>query len=330
MSTETRTIRPFTGLGELPRVFDSTVLRFGSDTCGVNQSIMTDLRPDEFLARSITLEWAADAESFAHFRQRVPASALAAGFELDTLAIVVIAHSTFLKIADTVFTCRVSELCKISRITDLVGARRPDAFRTPFSGFGVDVYLVLTQALTPQPLRPHRMGTWLARSQFRVVTSQGPGLLTPTPLTDEIRQNLALPEKTLRYLDFREHDVLAPYADQERPVFYVDEKLLAQMSARRNSAPSKAMQLQLAHDFVAAVVRRASTSSELGDLGYPDLRASLLGSVLRLAAGPGASDQDLQRLMDDLRDMPERVIARAEHFIDVASGYAAILVDGAE
>jgi hypothetical protein len=53
-----------------------------------------------------------------------------------------------------------------------------------------------------------------------------------------------------------------------------------------------------------------------------------LGSVLRVAAGPGASEQDLQRLMSDLHDEPERVIARAEHFIDVASGYAGILEDG--
>ncbi len=328
MSKETRTIRPFTGLGELPSVFDSALLRFGSDSCLANGSVSVDLPSQEFLARSVTLEWAADAESFEHFRQRVAASALAAGFELHDLTIVVIASSAFLKIADRVFSCPVADLGGLSRVTDLVGNRKPDAFRTPFSGFAVDVYLVLSRPLTPRPLRPHRAGTWLARSQFRVATAQGPALLPPTPLTDEIRQTLGLLAKTLRYVDFRDHDLLQPYVDQERPVFYVDERLLAQMSARRNSAASKALQLQLAHDFVAAVVRRASANGDLVGMSYADLRTSLLGSVLRVAAGPGASDQDLERLVSEVRDAPERVIARGEHFIDVAAGYTDILEDG--
>jgi hypothetical protein len=132
----------------------------------------------------------------------------------------------------------------------------------------------------------------------------------------------------VRYVDFRDHEVLQPYVDQERPVFYVDERLLAQMSARRNSAPSKALQVQLAHDFIAAVIRRASAREEIVDMSYADLRTTLLGSVLRVAAGPGASDQDLERLVSEIRDVPERVIARAEHFIDILSGYAEMLEDG--
>jgi hypothetical protein len=328
MSKETRTIRPFTGLGELPNVFDTAVLRFGSDACLANESITVDLTTPEFLAHSVALEWAPDAESFEQFRQRLAACTLDAGFELEHLAVVVIASSTFLKIADRVFTRRLPEIDGLSRFTDLVGNLRPEAFRAPFSGFAVDVFLVLTQSLPRRPLRPHQLGTWLARSQFRVDTTEGPASLPPTPLTDDIRQTLGLPAKTLRFLDFRDHDLLQPYGDQEPPVFYVDERLLAQMSARRNSAASKALQLQLAHDFVAAVVRRASSNPELTGMSYADLRTTLVGSVLRVAAGAGASDQDLARLLSDVRDTPERVIARAEHFIDVATGYTELLRDG--
>ncbi|MBA4156183.1 MAG: hypothetical protein H0X65_01750 [Gemmatimonadetes bacterium] len=187
MSKETRTIRPFTGLGELASVFDSTVLRFGSDVCLANESVTVDLTPPEFLARSVVLEWAADAESFERFRQCVAASPLAAGFELNDLGIMVIASSTFLKIADRVSTCRVPELNGLSRVTDLVGNRKPDALRAPFSGFAVDVYLVLTRALPTGTLQPHRVGTWLARSQFRVETTQGPALLPPTPHRESVR-----------------------------------------------------------------------------------------------------------------------------------------------
>jgi hypothetical protein len=309
-------------------VFNTSVLRFGSDTCLANAGIAVDLTPPEFLARSISLEWAADAESFERFRQRIAAGALNAGFQIEDLGIVVLASSTYLKIASHVLACPVPELERLSRVTDLVRNRKPEAFRAPFSGFTVDAYLVLARAGPPLPLRPHRLGTWIARAQFRIETSLGAGVLPPTPLTDEIRHRLGLPAKTVRFLDFRGHDLLQPYVEQEQPVFYVDDRLLAQMSARRNSGASKALQLQLACDFVAAVAWRASANPELTGMSYADLRTSLLGSVLRVAAGPGASDQDIERLLSETRDATEHVIARAEHFIDVASGFSDILEDG--
>jgi hypothetical protein len=325
MNTETRTIRPFTGLGGLDEVLEGVVLHFGPDAVRANESIALDMPPYEFLLRPVHLEWAADEVSFHEFKDLLVTRALRAEIPLDSLSLVVVASSSFLKIAEIVFTWPVDDIDALPRQTALTEVRRPRAFNTPFSGFRVDVYLLLDRDLAFRPLRPHRRGTWIARSNYRIETTLGPAVLPPTPLTDEIRTRYGLPAKTIRYFDFGDHDVTQPYAEQEPPVFYIDANLLGQLNARRNSPASRAIQLQLAIDFIHAVIRRASASNDLDGLKYDDLRATLLGNVLRVAAGPGASHADLDNLVRKVQDDPEYVVARAEHFADVQSGFVGCL-----
>lgn len=325
MSKETRTIRPVSGLGTLPAVLEATKLRFGSETCLAGDGITVEVPPHEFLRRPVSVEWTSDAESFGQFKARLEERAQGAGFTPRDLALVVVASTPYLKIASVLYHCGIDELDEIPRVTDLCGGERPTVFRAPFSGFTVDVYVLLRNELEARPLRPYRLGTWVAHASFRVGSSGAPAVLPPSPLTDEVRSRLGLPAKTIRYVDFGDHDVLQSYAQQERPVFYVDEKLLAQLNARRTAPGSKALQLQLAHDFVSSVLRRAAASEELKGLGYEDLRHSLVGSALRVAAGPAAAEQELRSLVGRLREAPEHVVARAEAFIDLLAGYSGLL-----
>jgi hypothetical protein len=328
MSRETRTIRPFVGLVELPAVLEATALHFGQDKCLANEGITVDLLPHEFMRKPVLIEWASDDEAFETFKDRIAAEAGAANFDTADLSLVLVASSSFLKVADIVFECPVTELWRLARVIDLTQTDRYPAFSAPFTGFTVDAYLLLSRSGRPEPLRPYLRGTWLAWSRFQVGTTQAPALLPPTPLTDEIREQHRLQGKTIRYLYFGDHDPLQPYSGQEQPVFYVDAKLLAQLNAQRNSRASRALQLQLVQDFAAAVVRRASANAEMDGVSYDDVRNSLLGSVIRIAAGPGGTDGDRDNLVATLRDSPEYVIARIEHFVDVASAYRSLLEDG--
>lgn len=328
MSKETRTIRPFLGVDELATVLDETLLYFGQEPCLANQGITSDLSPHEFLLRPVSIAWAADDQGFESFETSIRRGAQAADIPLTHLALVVVASTPFLKVSEIVLEQSAADLSDASRIEVLTDGRRPASLSAPFSGFTVDAYLVLDDGLPSRPLRPHVKGTWLSWAQYRVGTSLGPALLPPTPLTDEIRDREDLPKKSVRYLYFGDHELLQPYADQEQPVFYVDEKLLAQMNARRRSSASRALQLQLAHDFTSAVVRKASGDPDVQNVSYDDLRSSLLGSVLRIAGGPGATPADLDRLLNHVREDPEYVIARTEHFIDVGSGFASMLEEG--
>lgn len=182
MSKETRTIRPFIGLGGLEGVLDEALLHVGPEACLANEGITVDLAPHEFLLRPVSIEWGSDAEAFEHFKTRLGEGAEAAGLAPGDLSLTVVANSSFLKLADIVFTCPASDLGHLARITDLTVGARPAAFCTPFSGFHVDAYLVLARSLDPKPLRPYLRGTWLAQARFRVGTTQGPALLPPTPL----------------------------------------------------------------------------------------------------------------------------------------------------
>lgn len=327
MSTETRTIRPFTGLAGLEDVLENATLHFGQDVVHANGGIAADTTPHEFLLRPVNLEWSPSDELFEDFKEEIVERTKRADIPLDSLALVVVASSTFLKIADIVFQLPVNQIEQLTRFTNLTEPSRPRAFSTPFSGFTVGTYLLLSRDLPFRPLRPHRLGTWIARAQFRVRTTQGPAVLPPIPLTDEIRSRYNLLPKTVRFFDFGDHDVTEPYVDQEPPIFYIDDKLLAQLNARRNSRASKALQLQLAFDFLSTVIRRASMSNDITDLTFDDIRSSLLGNALRVAAGPGASGGDLDKLVRQVGDNPEYVIARAEHFADLQSGFIGSLED---
>jgi hypothetical protein len=330
MSKETRTVRPFTGIAEIEGILDEALVDFGLDTCLANGSLIVDLPAREFLVRPVVIQWAADQAAFEDFRERLKAGARNAGIELADLEMVIVASTPFLKVADVVFAHALGQLDELEQTIDLTATTRSAAFSAPYSGFRVDAYVLLARDLPPKLLRPHLRGTWLAWSQFRVDTTQGPAVLPPTALTAEVRNRLGLLPRTVKFLDFGDHEVIEPYGQQEQPIFYVDEKLLAQLNARRTSPASKALQLQLALDFVSAVIRRASATTELDDMSYEDVRSSLLGNVVRIAAGPGATDQDRNRLVIQVRTDTEKVIARAEHFIDLIAGYGGIIEDGEE
>jgi len=328
MSKETRTVRPFTGLNMLAPILDHSLLYFGQEKCEPGAGHIADLAVEEFMRRPLVIEWASDDEAFSQLRVRLVAGAADAGLDAQDLSFVVVASTPYLKIADVVLEHPLSDLHSLDRITDLVGESRARALSAPFSGFAVDAYLLLNKSLEPRPLRPHVKGTWIARARFRIETTLGPALLPPTPLTKELKEKLRLPARTIRYVQFGDHDVLQPYREQEQPVFYVDEDLLAQLNVRKNSAASKAVQLQLALDFVSSVVWRASRNSEIETVAYDDVRAGLLGSVIRIAAGPGASDVERERILKSVATDPDYVLARAEHAIDLAGGYAGVLKDG--
>ena len=303
---------------------------FGQEPCLAGHTLVSDLTPHEFLLRPVNLHWGPDDDAHDVFREALLEQTAVMAMAPEDLSLVAVATSPYLKISDVVLNHPLSKLEALERVHDLTGATRRRVFSTPHSGFSVDLYLVLTRSREPAVLKPHRFGIWLTRSQFRIGTTLAPAVLPPTPLTQEVRERYRLGSRTIRFLHFGDHDVAEAFTEQERPVFYIDERLLAQMNARSRSNESKALQLQLAQDFVAAVVRRASTHSSISGLTYDDLRTSLIGSVIRIAAGPGATEQDRNKLVGQLTDHPEYVIARAEHFIDVGSGYTRMFKENGE
>jgi hypothetical protein len=328
VNTETRTIRPFVGIESFAKILDESLLHVGADTCLSRRSIEIEAEPHAFLLRPVVLEWATDEEAFGRFLHDLGEHTERAGFADGDLGIGVVARSSFLRRAEVLYDCPIERTMSLGRRIDLTAPARPRSLAAPHNGFVVEAYVLLRRRLEPQPLRPHLKGTWLARTRFTVGARQSQAFPPPAPLTKAVRDELGLPAKTMRYLHIGDHDVLAPYAEQaERPVLYVDDGLLAHLNARRRSPASRAVQLQLALDYLVGIVDAARSHERIGEVTYDDVRTSLLGSVVRIAAGAGASPAVRESVVVQVRSRPAKVVARLEHAVDALAAYGDLMKD---
>jgi len=320
MNAETRIIRPFVGLRDLEGCLEEVVLHFGRDVIEANGSITVDLTPHDFLLRRVWLEWSAE-EKFRSFKKQLISAAEEAGIDPDSLALVVIGTSAFLRVAEVLLSHSLSELASLEPRVELSHLPKWSSLKTPFSGFSIEVYLLLRKHLPKRPLKPHRKGTWLARSRYRVDTTYVPALLALTPLDDEVRSEYQLLPKTLKFIDFGDHNVTEPANEQDPPTVYLDEKLLSQLSARRSSPVGRIIQAQLAHEFISGVIWHAVHQADVAEMTMDDLRGSLFGNVVRQIAGSGASEQSLDSMIRWIVSEPHRAIARAEHSMGLLDIY---------
>ncbi len=314
MSREIRTIRPYRGLGRLERVLDEARLRFGSKECAAGSAVTVDLDMFEFLSAPVVIEWAPEFEAF---QEAIRLGCEEADIPPASAQLAVIASTSYLKRSSIVYRHDVDRLEALQPSVDLAPDGRAEPFRAVRHGFTVDAFVLLSRPLEEQPLRPWRRGTWLAHTRFTINTDFTSVLFTPIPLDDEQRARLGLPAKTLRYIDMGEHDPLESYADQvEKPKLYVDKDVLGELGASASSPSGVAVQIELALDFMSAVIYDAARRPELGSLTFEDLEESLLGRVLVLAAGPGSKLEDRETLLRLVESDPPRVIAYLEHIVE--------------
>lgn len=325
MNSANRTIRPYKDIAAVEGVLDGAVLRFGPDECTAGTRLHVDLLPHEFLVRSVVIDLVPGETDPVRFREHLTSALVKAGLEDALVDLVVIAKSSFLRIAEVVYRERLSRVYEFPRSLDLSGSpERPRALRAPFSGFELDIALILACDLPPKPLRPFRKGTWLARTQLGVDTSLSRVLFSPVPLTPELRESLNIRPKASRFVDFDDYDFTDPSLNQELPKFYVDAELLAQLHARRSSTTARAIQVQLAVDFMAAMIQKAGKLADQG-LTYDDISSSVLGSLVRMLSDPAGTASGRDSILAKIIHQPSRALADVEHVMSVASTYIAAL-----
>lgn len=315
MSSETRTLRPFSGLAPFEDALSRPLLHFGEDICTPGSSIAVAIDRHTFQLRRVVIEWAPE-EAFDDFQKDLLQGADNLGIPRSDLVLLVFAKTGYLKQVDLLKTVPLSDLESLERYIDL-SSPRPKSLMAPQSGFVVEALVVLGRTLEPAPLKPWRKGTWLARSTFGVDTSLGKNLYRPLPLTEQVRDELGLPAKTVRYVYLGDHDPLGPFAGQpEQPILYIDEDVLAEIQTSVSSPVSKAMQYDMALDFLTAVLYESSRNPDLREMAVADLEGSLLGEIIRRIAGPSESEQ--AKLLGLIRSDPHKAVAHAEAAIDMA------------
>ena len=316
MSSETRTFRPVTVDERLAGIFDRAVLNFGSLPCVPGGSILVD--DGTFASRKPILVWTSE-EGFEDFRRGLHNGAIGMGLAPSLLCLAVTARSGPLKLHELTYRRLLSQMQELDRAVPLGdrpdGSRR-DVFCLDTHGVTVDAWVALADGVRrsdDKPLRPWRVGTWLARATFQINCHSGAQLFRPQPLDDERRRYLRLDKDSVRYVELEDVSLDEPIEASDAPVFWVDEQLLNELSDRRGSAVARYLQLQLAVDFIAAAVQQYAGVQHDRRLAYDEVKDSLIGRIVRFVAGSGATDERRDQILRMCRDEPRRVIALAEH-----------------
>ena len=320
MSREVRTVRPFPVPAALRDLLAGTVLHFGDLACRADDAVVVSDR-DDFLRRHARIVWSPDQERFRRDLQR---GLTELGLGPADTALLVQVRTRYLGLAQHL-RFAVDDPDRLEPEVDL---DRCELLRSANRGVRVSASLVLRRTLASGPRRPWRKGARLVQAEFELRTEWLGDLFRPVPLDGDLRRELDLPASAMRYVDLGDHDPLAPRGDiGEMPVFYVDEDVLARLH-HWGSATGRAAQLQLVLDFVTAVVQRVSALlHERGDVpDWEDIKDSLLGRILRRAAGRTNSPE---RLLELVRDDPAKTVAHFEHELKLCKAYVEAIREAA-
>lgn len=317
MSSEARVVRPYAGVGLIQRALDDARLLWGDASLDPNGRL--SLRTIEYLAGQVRLELCPTGR-FGTFLGQILDGLRTAGIDPGQADLCAVATTPRLRLTDVVWRRPVARLQDGDRLVSLSnGDDRSTAFRAPHGGCEIGLYVLLATELEPRPLRPSRRGTWLGRVRFRVVTELGEIGSTPIPLTDDLRRNYELPDDALRYV--RVESPLDPDAGPHSLEVYVDETILAQLTASPHTPGAKSFQRQLMLDSCRVVISMAQRELAAGaDPSADELDGSLIGNVIRLVVGGGSqAGEHAQQWIRMLRTNPEaseRLMAYVEHAVE--------------
>ena len=323
MNSEARIVRPFVSFGDADALFRHARLAFGNQICEADSQIIFDGDPTEFLASGCAIEWSDSLEETETAIEEVQSALRDVGVELGEASLVILASSRYLQIADIVVAVPVSDLSGAQHHVVEVAGQRARALRAVHHGFTISAYIALNADRESEPLRPHRRGTWLSATDFRVALESTSNLFQPRPLTDEVRRVLDLGSNVTRYIEWEDHNVVHDAEQQALPVLYVDQRILGQLDAHARTSASKAFQHQLVVDFIEAVIFEAARTPDLENMTYEDVRDSLVGRIIKMAAPKSSSYR--QDLLDRIASDPRWVVAQVENVVNLRRPILALL-----
>jgi hypothetical protein len=314
MATETRVVRPYQDIAEAQRVLERWVYRVGDDTFPPDSLI--SIPRSEFVAAGPAIAFDGSDEEYETARDELRTALSAIGLTGEQVEFMLGAGTPRLKLHDVVYSHLLGIDIELPReiVVDRTKAR---ALRTPFGGCTIEVALCLAREIEPDteyPLRPHRKGTWLARSTLQLRTTSDRAGFPVYPLTAEERARLDLSDETIRYVVLEAP--LQPSESSELRV-YLDADLYSRVNAQPNSPGSRALQRELWVSTMTAIVLESVRSPELANATLDDLDETWLGRLIEWVSGPRREDQ--QTWLETIKDHPSAFVSQ----IDVLAQSAA-------
>jgi len=172
-----------------------------------------------------------------------------------------------------------------------------------WTGFRLDVLLILGEDRPASHLYPWMRGTILAQDSFEIVPVAEWDSIQPIELTTELRQTLKLNGNIWCHVEFNE-DFFESQELSESLVFYVDKEILANIKALPENF-SLTGQALLASALLPQVVYKASL--ELNRLDEDFSWDGSSGVILRFLHRSFGSNKKSQEFINLLKDSPDKV-----------------------
>lgn len=254
---ESKTVRPFVGVGAVATVMDRVQLSVDGD----DHSPGTIVLADEELDR-------------ADLRLKLPDfDSLRAAVEQNGRAHV---DCAFLILARS-HTHRISHPLyhEVLRKADLpaeypLDRNDPDnnLILNDREGFSLVVAVYLIRDLHPEPLQPHKVGTWLAKADFKVNREKSYSSFSPLPLTAELRKELELPSQTPSFVEVKDNLLEAEPVSEAVTVYY-DDALLSILHANPKDPLVQQAQRELAAQTMTVIAQTAVARIRADKSGVP-------------------------------------------------------------
>lgn len=316
MSSEKRLVRPYEGVNAFQQILSAAHVMVGGRRAEAEQRVT--IPSNSFLHDPVVIVLADDDEDLEKKRRTALDAAQSIGLEGSDVEFLVLASTPYLRLLDIAHRARLDQPGALARTITLQGSDDGvRALRTPAGGCDIELVFCLASEQPRRPLRPHRLGTWLGRTRFRLRTDLGELGFTPRPLTRAKRTELGLPEETIRYVEVEPSALLQEDVGSAVEL-YVDDELLSHLSLSPGTTGARSVQRQLFLDVVAAIVRAAQRLDDLDDIQLADIEDTVLHRIVDLAAlhSPGETTSEAKERREKalalLKNDPEMFVARIE------------------
>jgi hypothetical protein len=319
MATENRDVRPFRDLSDVQAWLEGNLHLVVTDATNTDTWTMepgSTLRLDPKTLMTANVQLKIDDEVAV-----LPVLKSAEQFANDlgakdhsVLSIVLYATSPLLRFTDEIARWSFDDLkqFRMGHRLNPEGMPRPRGLQLAHNGVVFDLVVLLNRELKPKAGMPHRLGTWLARIRFTLANpAEGIGF-SPLPLTPEKRKELNLAKQTATYARENPYHsgLLAAIMLDDFVEYFVDESLLARMSANPRHSQSALFQTQIFLGAVEFVVMEFQRLDSFEEVQLADVNEGLIGKILRIVSDE--TDGNLRQWLEILKTKPADFLAAVE------------------
>jgi hypothetical protein len=176
--------------------------------------------------------------------------------------------------------------------------------------------VILQKQLDAAVGMPWRVGTWIFRSSFSLGNPLEGFGFTPLPLTKEKRIEFGIGPETFKFArknlfgdGLFESETLDDFIE-----FYVDEEILARLSAAPRNVQSAFIQTEIFLSAIEFVVLEASTDPDLKDKSLQELSGTLIDKMLRAISTERV--EELNNTLSLLKNNPQLFLTKYEELVD--------------